>query len=259
MENREGIPRRQFVKEVIGGGVATALLAEFGFPQKVLAQLEEILKIREFMDISFDEGIKHLQGYVWNKEEEHFWIYLEKGDKRGWIDVVEKSSADQARSINIAPLFEDRNVKKLYFAHTHPSNFYSREKMLPEDTAFKLAREKRSNFPLPPGADDILSVLSKKLFMNDGDLPRHEMKHYVVDPTGIWEYDVDENHPAMKKIVAALRVNDQSLAKSMSDRLLEWRREIVKQGGLNEQELDKFQTWAKQEYGISFSHRRVSN
>lgn len=258
MENpkEKGSSRREFLKETFGGGIATALLAELGFPKKVLAQLEEVLKVREFMDISLEEGVQRLEGYVWDKKEEHYWIYIERGEKRGWIDIVRIATEDEIKKvINIAPLFDDAAITKLYFMHTHPVDIYRKDKLLTDEAIELLAKERRSNFPLPPTGNDIISIIRAKRFMREDNSPAHEIKHLMAEPAGVWEYDVDENHPKMKEVIAALLEDDTKLASAMHNSLIEWRGKVIHQGGFSKKDLGEIKEWARREYGITLSYR----
>lgn len=192
----EKMSRREFLKWGAGG---LAFLAELSLSTNARAELEKLLTGREFIRESFEAGIERLKREVYEAQRERFYVFVRKGELSGWLNIEETMSLDMGKSIDLLPLLEDGKVAEMHFVHTHPLLVVETDKMVPQETLDKIKRSRKSDFPLLPSSTDFATVAKQKRFLLERGLPQ-KLSHSVLDPAGIWTYDADIEHPAMKDI-----------------------------------------------------------
>lgn len=185
MRERE-LSRREFLKFGIG---ALAFLAELGLPKDIFAQLEEILKKREFITEDFEKGLAALKEKVWDTKE-HFWVYVKKDTKKGWIDAAESTTEMSVTAIGLEPILRDKEVKEIHFVHTHPPYGYSPRKNRDE-----------MRIPAMPSHYDLTYAAYLRAYAQFNSFPLERMRIAVLDATGTWRYDVDPEHEAMRELM----------------------------------------------------------
>lgn len=232
--------RREFLK----GAGAISFLTLIGFPRRAFAKLEELLKNREFIDLGFEEGIERLKSGLWDSKEEKLWVYIEKGDRKGWLDVAASSTEDEVSGIDLTPLFGDQDVSKLYHVHTH----------LP-------TRDQKSGHNRhllhPPSATDIMALAVEKEKLRKTPTPK-DTKYYVLESKGIWTYDVDIDHPTIQKAIQYLKMRNFSPAENLDQYMQDWKRKIQYSVASKEKRqkevIREFQMWLKEKYGVTISY-----
>lgn len=233
-----------------GAGAGAALLAEL-FPGQALAQLEALLPRHEFLHLGFEAGIDRLRKEVFQNGKERFYVFLKKGRKMGWLNIEEHSTFDQVQSIDLIPLFNDQEIEEMHFFHTHPFGAGVESKTIHErenvkDNVVREAISKRkSPLALIPSAADIKMALiiteaSRKWKTN-------AIKFSLVDPAGVWDFELDENHEKIKNIKT-----DKFFLQLLGIQLDEWQKMFFESEtpGIMQKRVRDFQKWAQDRWGI---------
>jgi len=248
---------------MVGGA---AFLAGFSLTREVRAELEKILSGREFLDESFEEGISRLRRDVFEKDGERFYVYVKKGQIAGWLNIEDTMSLDMGKSIDLLPLLEDADVEEMHFLHTHPVAILEADKLLPPDTLREMRVTRKSNFPLLPSSQDIATLAKQKRFLAERNLPQ-KLSHSVLDPAGLWKYDVDLAHQGMKYISMGRkplkdgeRIPDDELLVMSPEESAQFRLglELIHQQeqfygdriGMTEKKIEELKRWAEKEWGV---------
>lgn len=242
-QKRKEISRREFLR--IGTMSALGFLIEIGIPKKVRAELEEFLKERPFINANFEEGIEILRRESSTNKLERYWIYVEKGEKRGWIDVASKATGERVVSIVLNSLLEDADITLLRFAHTHPKALYG--EILPEKLRVTEAA-RLGKVPLPPSPHDILEGFWLRKRARE-KRTSYQMPFSVIDPSGIWEYDFDSGHDEIGRIVAQNQDDETGPLVLFQLSYLK-RQDRFYETGSTEEGVKELQEWALREYGI---------
>ncbi|OGZ08573.1 MAG: hypothetical protein A3D65_04945 [Candidatus Lloydbacteria bacterium RIFCSPHIGHO2_02_FULL_50_13] len=244
-----------------------AFLAGLSLARDTEAALEQILSGREFLDESLEEGISRLRRDVYERDNERFFVYVKKGQITGWLNIEDTMSLDMGKSIDLLPILEDAGIEEMHFLHTHPVAILEADKLLPPDVIREMRKTKKSSFPLIPSSQDIATLAKQKRFLAERDLPQR-LTHSVLDPAGLWKYDVDLAHQAMKDISISRkpmkdgeRVSDEELLVMSPEESAQFRLglELVHQQGrfyedgigVTEKRLEELLRWAKAQWGVS--------
>lgn len=250
--------------------LAAAFLKELAIPKQALAKLEELLGEREFIREGFDAGIQRLKKEVYENEKERFFVFVKKGKTTGWLNIEDKTSLDVGFSIDLLPILEDGEIEEMHFVHTHPLAMVEADKLLPPDVLSKIMRDQQSNFPLLPSSADIAALAKQKIFLSKKKLPP-KLTHSVLDPAGMWTYDVDLEHPEIKKISEfkeslgedEIKSEEELLTKRseestlfiMGMEIISRRDIFYKNGeGINQQNLEELKNWYKTKYGVTINY-----
>ena len=262
MAEEEKLSRREFLKTGLAGG---AFFAEIFSSKRALAELEKLLPAREFFNETFAQGLDRLRTAVFEEKQERFFAYVKKNKTEGWLNIEGVMMEDMGQSIDLLPLLEDAKIEMMHFVHTHPILMAEKKKLLPPETIQEAKRDKKTKFPFLPSSADILTLLRQKIFMKEQGM-RYQLKHSVLDPAGIWEYDVDPSHPKMEEITKSLQYEkkrgktDDELIIALPHEEMEFGLDLQLQdkqqrfykdsAGITERELKNLQDWAKKEWGI---------
>lgn len=192
----ENPSRREFLKTAIAGG---AFLAEVIASKEARAELEEILKTRELIKETFEQGLQRLQKEVYENKKERFFVFVKKGGKEGWINIEAAATEDSGMSINLLPLLTDAVLEEMHFVHTHPLDIVAKDYHLTPSEISAARMKHESPFPLLPSSADLETVVWQKAFLA-GRRSKVKLTNSVLDPAGIWTYDADLSHPKMKPL-----------------------------------------------------------
>lgn len=257
----KNISRREFLKTT---GVSTLVfLAELGFSKKAIAKLEKILKERPLIEKSFAGGIRSLEKEVKTNPLERMWVFVEKGESRGWIDIAEIATEEQVTSIDLKELLEDKKLTKLQFAHTHPLAVY--KKLLHPD-ALASGESANGKIPIPPSPNDILVAFRYQKLIERKRLS-YPVLHSVVEPSGVWNIEIDRKHDFAWRVGAILAEDEDPIAlfleftqnyREKCDKIL-WGWSVPQTGFNAEKAIPKFQEWVLKEYGIILNYKKREN
>lgn len=246
----EKLSRREFLKASLTAG---AFLAELSLPREVRAQLEKLLKTQEFIPENLESTIARLQREVWNNKNEVLWAYVKKGSWEGAMNIMEITDETSAKSVDLAPLYLDKDVSMVHILHTHPANAYFHYSLFPRGKVLEIIKERKSKFPLPPSGDDIVASALDKQIMKQLGLSR-EAQHSVVEPTGVWTYDVDLEHPVIKALIGGKGSSD-ILQRFIDADILMMQDKIYREGGISDKNLADFKNWFKDVWGVALSYQ----
>lgn len=258
-QESEKLSRREFLKAGLAAG---AFLAELSIPKAARAQLERLLATQEFVAERFEGTIARLRKSVWDEKNEVLWVHVKKGSKEGALNILESSTETGAQGIDLTPLYEDKDVSRVYAVHTHPASIYSVDPAFPKEIAARIKKERKSNFPLLPSGGDIAEYAADKVRLGEKGITR-ELKHFVVEPSGLWSYEVNLEHQAMKNAVRGLDLDtladmyaaSPALRMVLGNDLDEQQKKIYREGGISARNFEELNTWAKKEWGITFSYQ----
>lgn len=252
-KSKEGLSRREFLS-FIGKATAFAFLAQAGIPKKILAELEDVLKERPFLAEDFNAGIEELKKRVWSEKVEHAWIYLQKGAKRGWIDAAESATENSVWSSDLTPLLEDRDIARMDFVHIHPAILYRKNNAISKAELLEMQKTKRGKYPLVPSSYDIASLGRLKLLSEEKGFTA-KFSALVVEPSGVWHYDVDMAHPQMRMMLVTFFEEANASLQFLLGKHLEDKREVFSGAeGVTSERLKEFQTFFREEWGIHFTY-----
>lgn len=237
--------RRDFLRLSARAG-SLAFLMELGFSKNVFAQLEKVFKGREFITKNFDEGLRLLREKVWDAKE-HFWIYVAKGDRGGWIDAAEQATDSGVTSIALEPLLRDKTVTKIHLAHTHPPIGYDPQKP-------------RKSVPAIPSDHDIMVAAYNKAYARMSKYPLERLRFSVLDSTGIWHYDPDPDHDAIRPTVMQYMEEKKPviLNNSLHQYLLERQEKINEAETVSPEHLKELQIVLSRDYGVELEYKKYS-
>jgi len=257
----ENLSRREFLKATVAGGI---FLAEFLISGPARAALEKLFGSQEYRNEDLESLLRRMERMVYDDVNEVMWVYVERGNKQYAINVLKEATDRSAQGIDLTPLYEDQAVSKAYLLHTHPAALFLADPSFPREKAEKILREKRSDYSriLSPG--DILECVADKMRLLDLDI-RRESKHFLVEPSGIWSYDVDLSHPSTQEMLsggdgdsrAEMVRSNGLLAMVLQVELEEWQKKLSEGEGMTTATLEEFITWAKETYGIILEYRRT--
>ncbi|OGZ97285.1 MAG: hypothetical protein A3I44_00645 [Candidatus Sungbacteria bacterium RIFCSPLOWO2_02_FULL_51_17] len=255
------LSRREFLQ---GSAMTGAMfLAELAIPAPIRAQLEKLLGTQEVIRETLDDMLTRLQGDVYDKNEEEVWAHIQKGDFSGSMNIRLASTKNELRTINLAPLYADANVSSVAIAHTHTAAFYRSEKILPETTIQHIEKQKKSEVPLIVSATDIIAALVQKITLK-AKRPDRIVKEFLLEPAGMWTYDVDPNHPRIQQLLVlqdqrespAAMEEEMRFMSSLGKELDQWQKKFCEGEGATSDDIQKFIRWGKDRWGISFTFKK---
>ena len=255
----EKLSRREFLTVGLG---AAAFLAELAIPEQARAQLEKLLASQESAAERFEDTIARLKKMVWENKNEVLWVHVKKGSKEVALNILKSGSETAAEGVDVMALYKDKEVSRVYLVHTHPASVYFKDPAFPKDIAGQIHKEKKSKFPFIPSGGDIAECAADKVRLKEMGLKR-ETGHFVVEPSGVWSYDVDLEHPQMKAAplhrdadtLADMYAGSPALRMVLGADLDTQQKKIHKEGGISGKNLKEFQGWAKKEWGVKFSYQ----
>jgi len=267
---QKNFSRREFLKTGVVGGV---FLAEILSSKTAIAALEELLTTREFISETYEAGLSRLRKDVFEKETERFYAFVKKGNKVGWLNVEDVMTVDLGKSINLLPILSDAGVDTLHFVHTHPLFIAKLDRLLPVPMLEAAKKNKRTNFPLMPSSTDILTLAMQKAYVKEHGM-RYSLKHSVLDPAGIWEYDVDISNPSVAKAIKSMKEAEKDSARiKPDDELLSMQphesfmtilglelyeqQQLFYKGltGIAPAKMKNLENWAKNKWGVRFNFK----
>lgn len=255
----EGISRREFLKAAVGGA---AFLAELSLPPEVLAQIEKMFSRQEFRQEKLQDLVERLKTAVFDEKDEILWAHVTRDDKEVSINIRGGGTFNEVESVNLTPLYQDSKVKGVYIIHTHPAHNYFRDPHFPKETAARILKTRQSEFPFVPSGGDIINYAADIVRAKEKKLNR-SISHMVVEPSGVWSYGVDLEHPVLQRLLFrgdSDKLSDMIIKNDMAritlDReLREQEKKIFLEGGLTEKNLARFKKWAQNRWGISFYYK----
>lgn len=264
---KKGISRRNFLK--LGAFSAATFIAELAVPENVRAQIEKLIAQQESVEESFDKLLARMKEFVYSKQKEEFWLHIKKGGKEISINIRLTAKEDELTSVDLAHLYEDPDITEVSMVHTHPAIIFFKEPKIPKETAEKILREKRSNFPLIPSGPDIISEVIDRLLVKEGH-SKHHIRHYLVEPSGTWSYETNLSHPKFKDLSLPKIEKDTpaepfmgggdtmltALPWILNPELEEQQNKFHTTGGVSDENLAEFKKWAEEKWGIKFNYRR---
>ncbi|OHA04785.1 MAG: hypothetical protein A2934_02525 [Candidatus Sungbacteria bacterium RIFCSPLOWO2_01_FULL_47_10] len=256
----KNISRREFLKTAAG---SAAFLSWLSLPDEARAKLEEILDSRESREERFEDVIARMRNVVYEKANEEYWAHIKKHEKEYSVNIRSHATASSSSRIDLFPLFEDHDVSRIDFLHTHPAALLRTQYAVPEDKLNEIFRRKKGSYALIPSADDFLTLWGDTAKMRErgtaGDLT-----HSVVEPSGVWSYDADLDHPFIRNLsypgadidsFSEMIRNDFRLRGVLHDELRHRETRIIASGGMAKRDLSELREWGKREYGIGISYQ----
>ncbi|OGZ07713.1 MAG: hypothetical protein A3C93_06495 [Candidatus Lloydbacteria bacterium RIFCSPHIGHO2_02_FULL_54_17] len=255
----ENISRREFLKAAAVGGL---LLSEFVLPASARAALEKLLNSQEYYNETLEELLTRLELAVYESDTEVMWAWVERGGKSYAMNILHKATDRTAHGVNLTPLHEDRAVEKAYLLHTHPAALFLVDPKFPRAKAEQIVRERESRYARIPSSGDIMEMVADRVRLNEMNLKR-EIKHFVVEPSGVWSYDADLAHPFFKDIFSGTPEGDTqaemargnwSLGMTLQGALEDWQERLNGEKGMSEETRKEFIAVFAKEYGVTFSY-----
>ncbi len=255
------LSRREFLKAMVGGA---AFLAGLSLSKEALAKLEDLLGSQEFVQENFQKTLQRLKKEVYENSKEVFWAHVQKGGREYAVNILHEATETRAKAVDLTRLYEDKDVTQIYFVHTHPAKIFTQYPSFPKKEVEKIFREKRSDYALLPSGTDVIQLLADKIAMKEQGIQR-ELAHFLVEPSGVWQYDIDPEHPFCKdnvrprddtdSLADAVRSNG-ALHMVLNDAFMEQEKKMFEAGGMKEDDFQKLNEWAQKEYGISFTYKK---
>lgn len=256
--NLENPSRRNFLKSAAVAGV---FLAELSVSGPARAALETLFGTQEYRNESLDELLVRLEREVYLQTNEVFWAWVKRGEDTYAINIAKKTTDRSAHGIDLTPLHEDPAVEKAYLLHTHPAALFLADPQFPRDKAERIISEQRSAFVNIPSAGDIMEMLADRVRLNELNLKR-EIKHFVVDPSGVWTYDADLGHPFFKDLLrggegdtqAEMARGNWSIAMDLQGPLEDWQQKLNGDNGVTTETLKQFIALFAKDFGVVFTY-----
>lgn len=262
MKEEPNLTRREFLEKsaAIAGGI---FLAWLSLSEEALAKLEDLLAMQEFIEEDFQKTLLRLKREVYENNKEVLWAHIKKGGREYAVNIIRKATEAMVESVDLARLYEDKDVERICLAHTHPIKMLMHHFSFPKEKAENVFREKRSDYPLMPSGTDFIDLLANKIAMQEQSI-KCEPIHFLVEPSGVWRYDVDPGHPFWKENIRpseegslAASVRSSSLLRLLLDgEFANKEKEIFESDGMKEDDFQKLKEWAKKEYGISLDYKK---
>ncbi len=209
--------RRRFLAMVAGAGAAA--LAK---PLSAKAEAMPVSGIEK----TRAEGIRRMRQAALTKNEEIISMFVKKSGTGRWIEYGGTGSATHGvvpfENIRLA-LAETGSSAEMF--HTHDASYIAqcRGKDFTKDIEAGLC-------PMPPSFEDIVGLIQTKQFLkNDA----HRFSEAVVDPIGVWKYDLIPNHPFVRGFARAL-TRVRASADHIPARLSKELKEALKVRGLTD-------------------------
>lgn len=193
-ESAEEISRREFLRTGVSAG---SFLAEFLIPKEVRAQIEKMInRERPLIPTTFEGTIQHLKKDVYEKKTEEQWIFLHKGDTQGMLSIKRRASSQETESISLEHLFADAGVQEVIFFHTHPVVSY-KHFGVPDKEISEIREKRKSSYLLVPSGVDMAAQIQTEVHKQ----AKTKIRHIAVDPVGMWEYQVNLQHPEIRRFL----------------------------------------------------------
>lgn len=257
--------RREFLQASLAiGGSLLALLA---LPPRAIASLEKVLDTREFRRESFDALVASLRNDVWERDTEVIWAHMKKGGVEYAVNVLKRGAAANADAIDLLPIYEDLGVENLTVLHTHPAVIFESESLLPLQLARRIRRERIVNYPLIPSHVDLFEYIAGRILLELRGI-RRGYRDFLIEPSGLWTYDLEFGHPFVRRHVELATQTPQSDTQGLSmvygsgalnelkDFIEHEERAIWAAGGMTDKLFASLCEKTKEKFGITLSYER---
>jgi hypothetical protein len=176
------------------------------------------------------EGVERLRNAAITNQNEHAAIFLKKGTTGQWIDFGQVG--DKTHGVlpieDLKKSLEDPLVSA-EIMHTHSLQGILREKhpLSSDTTTFEIGPG--SALPsMPPSFQDVISLAQLKESLGT---KANRLTGIIADPAGTWQYNTDQRHPFIQKMLAVIKESTNLGTRNIPDSVREEIRTTLERQG----------------------------